>query len=394
MDNIFELTLNELKEIANLLHDRIEDGIEKDGMEIACIPTHSIPEKEIKDGKVLALDWGGTNFRAAIVEFKNGKGVILEISKIRLSAEETKGFNANQLFEKMAECIGQLECLDETVTQIGFCFSYPTILQKNGDAILSHWAKGMDVSGMVGQPINKLLMDYLNGTENKNKKTTIKKVTVLNDTIACLFAGLNNAGYDSYIGLIVGTGTNMAGLMPLNKIKKLNDKEGTDSIPVNLEAGNFSLRPRYLTAYDDEVDKNSDNKGKHRFEKAVSGKYVSELFKMSFEDFDAYSMSKIVANPQKSIEKQVEAVRQIYDRSAKLVTASLTGLVQVLVAQDPSIGKICLLADGSVFWDKNVGYKDTVSKTLKLLLPAGVRVDIAEEMTDPNMIGSAIAALS
>jgi len=402
-NNIFELTTGELKNIANNLQKKIEEGLEKDGMEIKCIPTHIIPKKEIIDGKVLVLDWGGTNFRAAIVEFKGGKPAIIETlskdKKYPLSAKETLGFDQNKLHEKMAGWIGELKNLDQNVTKIGYCFSYPAKCELNGDATLLKWTKGIEINDMIGKAVGEPLMTYLNN--HKDIKTKFTDIKVINDTVACLFAGLSEIGYDSYMGLIVGTGTNMAGLMRMDKIEKLRSKESC-LIPVNLESGNF--HPPYLTIMDGLVDAMSNNKGQQRFEKAISGGYLGEVFKTVFSqekikyDFDGGDLAEMINNPKENPEEQVAVARWIYDRSAKLVAASLAGLVQVLVAQNPSFKKIALAADGSVFWgkdkDKKNYYKELVAKELDLLLPAGISVSIINEMADPNLIGSAIAALS
>lgn len=80
---------------------------------------------------------------------------------------------------------------------------------------------------MIGEPVGKPLLDYLN-ERNDIKFTGIK---VLNDTVASLFAGLTNSGYDAYIGLIVGTGTNMATFIPAgenNKTSSLLSSPRTD----------------------------------------------------------------------------------------------------------------------------------------------------------------------
>ncbi len=397
--NIFELTPDELKKIADHLQKKIEEGLQKDDMEISCIPTHITPKKDVKDGKVLVLDWGGTNFRAAVVEFKNGKGKILETKKYPLSAKETVGFNQEKLHEKMAGWISELNTLDEQVTEIGYCFSYPAASRLNGDAILLRWTKNIDIPDMLNKAVGESLLKYLNN--HKDIKTTFTGIKVINDTVACLFAGLSESGYDSYTGLIVGTGTNMASLIRLDKIEKLKNKE-TGMIPVNLESGNFY--PPSLTVMDGLVDAMSNNKGQQRFEKAISGGYLGEIFKTYFSyekisyDFDGGALAKMINHPKDHPEEQVAVARWIYDRSAKLVAASLAGLVQVLVAQDSSVKKICLAADGSVFWGKDSEnkpyYKDLVSKELQVLLPEGVRVTIIDEMEDPNLIGSAIAALS
>lgn len=395
-ENIFELTNEELKVIADNLQEKIESGLKKEGMEILGIPTFINPKDEIGEGRVLVLDWGGTNFRAAVIEFVKGQEpVVLESKKKLLSAKETVGFSQNDLLEAMTELISSLQTLDNTITRIGYCFSYPSESLADGDAILLRWTKGIEIPEMIGQLVGKSLMDYLNNHPNIN--TTFSDVKVINDTVACLFAGLTDAGQDAYIGLIVGTGTNMATLMPLNKIEKLKNK-GAGLVPVNLESGNFN--PPYLTVIDRLVDAMSNNKGSQRFEKAISGGYLGEIFQTVFStrkikyNFDGADLSNIINHPGDHPEEYVHVANWIYGRSAKLVSASLAGLVQVLLLQDPSLKSVCLAATGSVFWSND--YCAQVSGKLKELLPAGIEVKIAvkDKMEEANLIGSAIAAMS
>jgi len=398
-EQVFELTTSELKQIADALQEKITEGLKADKQEIAAIPTHINPAKNISDGKILALDWGGTNFRAAIVEFKNGKAAILESLKAPLSKDETKGLEPDGLHEKMAKVVSQLKTLDETVTRIGYCFSYPAACRLNGDAILLRWTKGIDIPAMIEKPVGEPLLKYLNN--QKDIKAKFENIKVLNDTVACLFAGLEESGYDSYIGLIVGTGTNMAGLMPLNRIDKLNNVDNK-TIPVNLESGNFN--PPHLTIIDGLVDAMSNNKGFQRFEKAISGGYLGELFKTAFMEqkvkynFDGGDLAHIVNNPAQYSAEQLKVAKAIQERSAKLVAASLAGLTQVLVTQNPAVKKIGLAVDGSVFWSedaqKQYSYKNLVVETLQQLLPTGVAVNVLTKLEEPNLIGSAIAALS
>jgi len=96
----------------------------------------------------------------------------------------------------------------------------------------------------------------------------------------------------------------------------------------------------------------------------------------------------------------VQVARWIYERSAKLVAASLAGLVLILLAHDRSVKRIRLVAEGSLFWSedrKGVNYKDLVAIELRNLLDSfdcpNVTVDI-DRMENANLIGSAIAALS
>ena len=397
-ENIFELTNEELKQIANNLQEKIEMGLEKDGTEILCIPTYINPKDEIAPGRVLALDWGGTNFRAAIVELASGRDpAIIEVKKKLLSAKEAIGFSQNDLLGEMASLIGSLEHLDNQVTRIGYCFSYPAECLTDGDARLLRWTKGFEINEMVGGLVGKSLMDYLN--DDPGIATTFTDIKVINDTVACLFAGLSDAGKDAYIGLIVGTGTNMAGLMQMNKIAKLHNK-GRGFVPVNLESGNFN--PPYLTVMDGLVDAMSNNKGSQRFEKAISGGYLGEIFKTVFcenkirYDFDGEALSKLMNNPQGHPAAYVDVANWLFDRSANLVAASLAGLIQVMLSHNEAVKTVCIAADGSVFWKSSADYHVQVADQLRALLPADVVVTFADEakMAEANLIGSAIAAMS
>jgi len=409
--DVFELSINELQEIGTDLQSKIADGLKQDGEEIACLPTYITPGGEL-EGKVLALDWGGTNFRAAIVLFEKGKKpVIMENLKKPLSCKETEGFSQEDLWNEMALLIGQLKDLDRSVTHIGYCFSYPAESTLNGDAILLRWTKEINIPDMVNKLVGKPLMEYLNRHDSIRSKTQFTTVKVVNDTIACLFAGLAQPGYDSYIGLIVGTGTNMAGLIHKAKISKLNkDYNGGNYIPVNLESGN--LQPKHLTVIDERVDKNSREPGKQMFEKAISGGYLGAIFRHTYPDltieskFDGEKLSNLLNFPDIYKDEFVYVARSIYARSAELVAASLAGLILILVDYqdkntfDKSITDICLAADGSLFWSVDQNGKDyhvLVKKALESILDSfglgNIYIHI-NQLDDANLTGAAIATLS
>ena len=412
--NIFTLTTEQSKEIGLGLQKKIMEGLREDGKEIACFPTYINPGKDF-EGKVLALDWGGTNFRASIVQFTQGeKPVILENLKQALSYKETEGFKQDDLFNAMAGLIVQLKQLDKTVTHIGYCFSYPAESTLKGDAILDRWTKEIDIPDMPKKLVGELLLAYLNNLEGmKNQFKTIK---VVNDTIACLFAGLAQPGYDSYIGLIVGTGTNMAALIHRNQIEKLNKEYGGgDLIPINLESGNLNPSysdKEYLTEIDRQVDEQSNDQGRQLFEKAMSGGYIGSVFRNTFPDieiepkFDGEKLNYMLNYPAIYKDEYVTVARQIFARSAQLVAASLTGLTLVLTSyQDentynPSIRNICLAADGSLFWSGDQygkDYSELVKENLNSLLDSFGLGHIhfhVSHLEDANLVGSAIAALS
>ena len=211
--------------------------------------------------------------------------------------------------------------------------------------------------------------------------------------------------YDAYIGLIVGTGTNMATFIPSDKITKLDPECHVQGlIPVNLESGNFY--PPFLTAVDDTVDVTSDSLGKQRFEKAVSGMYLGDILKAAFpleefeEKFDARKLTAIMNYPDIHKDIYVQVAHWIYNRSAQLVAASLAGLIALLKSYNRDIHRVCLIAEGSLFWSesrKDKNYNILVMEKLQELLRELELEDVEvhiNSMDNANLIGTGIAALS
>ena len=399
--NIFKLDNEQLKGIAYAFREKVEEGLSKKNAEIQCIPTFILPKAADVKGKALVLDLGGTNYRVAIVDFTQEKPVIYPNNgwKKDMSVMKSPGYTREELFKELADLIVEIKREEEM--PIGYCFSYPAESVPGGDAKLLRWTKGVDIRKMVGQFVGKPLLDYLN-EKNKIKFTGIK---VLNDTIASLFAGLTDKSYDAYIGLIVGTGTNMATFIPADKIKKLDPAYSVEGlIPVNLESGNF--HPPFLTAVDDTVDAMSDSMGKQRFEKAVSGMYLGDILKAAFpldefeEKFDARKLTAIMNYPDIHKDIYVQVASWIYSRSAQLVAASLAGLIALLKSYNKDIHRICLIAEGSLFWSEsrkdksyNILVMEKLQELLRELQLEDVEVHI-NNMSNANLIGTGMAALT
>ena len=399
--NIFKLDNEQLKGIAHAFREKVEEGLNKNNAEIQCIPTFILPKATDVKGKALVLDLGGTNYRVAIVDFSTEKPIIYPNNgwKKDMSIMKSPGYTREELFKELADLIVEIKREEEM--PIGYCFSYPTESIPGGDARLLRWTKGVDIREMVGQFVGKPLLDYLN-EKNKIRFTGVK---VLNDTIASLFAGLTDKSYDAYIGLIVGTGTNMATFIPSDKITKLDPECHVQGlIPVNLESGNFY--PPFLTAVDDTVDATSDSLGKQRFEKAVSGMYLGDILKAAFpleefeEKFDARKLTAIMNYPDIHKDIYVQVAHWIYNRSAQLVAASLAGLFALLKSYNRDIHRVCLIAEGSLFWSesrKDKNYNILVMEKLQELLRELELEDVEvhiNSMDNANLIGTGIAALS
>jgi hexokinase len=408
-NNIFKLETEQLKGIASSLQVKIKEGLQADGKEIRCLPTYINPQTHIDKEKVLVLDLGGTNFRATVVEFSEGKPKVHPGIKKNLEAimKAPESNTREKLYEEMASLISSLNL--EGVESIGYCFSYPCESTLDGDARLLYWTKGVTLREMDNELVGKTLMDYLNKSIQSTRFTKIK---VINDTVASLFAGLTDTVSQAHIGLIVGTGTNMAPFFPSAKIPKLASAyEAKGLIPVNLESGNFY--PPFLTVVDDKIDRYSDTPGAQRFEKAISGMYLGRLLEFIFSrdefeaNFDAEKLTRIMSYPDMYKEKYVQAAHWVYIRSAKLVAASLAGLILELIAtSDVPVKDVRLTAEGSLFWSedhkgqKNIkftSYKDLAIEELYNLLSEFGHSDVTihvEKTANANLIGSAIAALS
>ena len=370
--NIFWLENDQLKEIASSFQEKVEEGLKHENAEIQCIPTFISPKTSDINGKALVLDLGGTNYRVATVDLGQGSPTIHPNNgwKKDMSIMKSPGYTREELFKELADMIVGIKRDEEM--PIGYCFSYPAESVLSGDAKLLRWTKGVDIKEMVGQLVGKPLLDY---------------------------------SYDAYIGLIVGTGTNMATFIPADKIKKLDPSYNIQGlVPVNLESGNF--HPPFLTTVDDTVDAISGSLGKQRFEKAVSGMYLGDILKAAFpldefeNKFDAKKLTAIMNYPDIHKDVYVDVAHWIYNRSAQLVAASLLGLIQLLRSYNKDIQKICLVAEGSLFWSENrkdKNYNILVLEKLQELLNESALADIEihiNNMNNANLIGTGIAALS
>ncbi|MFV0507512.1 MAG: hexokinase family protein [Bacteroidales bacterium] len=397
MSNLLNLDIKQQKNISNSFCEKVLQGLDKEGQELLCIPTYVSPIEGELNGAVTVVDFGGTNLRVAVVEFKKGVAVVTHGpvgKKLDPELGETRSLEA--LFKAIAGLVNVLGYEEET--PIGYCYSYPATSLKDGDAIGIGMSKDLAITELIGSKIGKPLLDYL----NKNCKSKFSDIKVANDTITTLFAGKTLPGFDSYIGLIVGTGTNMATFFHTSRINK--DIESWEGIlPINLESGNFT--PDVLTELDKIVDDKSSNKGKQKFEKAVSGMFVGRLLNAAFPDkFDEHTdgkyMSYVIDNPKKFDTEAVELSQDAYKRSAKLVASTIAGLILSGNPPTDRTYRVLIVAEGSLFWSHLSEYKDynkMVKKYLRDLLDhmhySNVQFDI-QRVENANLIGAAIVAMA
>jgi len=385
----FELSVDQLVEIAEAFVREVEEGLEEDGRELKCLLTYCPVVDPLPQGTAVVLDLGGTRVRAALVEFVGGRAQVLRgPAEDYLPVERGVPLERERFLEVQTRLVASLD--PPPGLPLGYCFSYPAASGPDGDARLITWTKEVFVPDTEGYLVGKLLMEALwsGGIE-------CSSVSVVNDTVASLLAGLCGEEAGGHVGLIVGTGTNMATFVNAASTRKFpEDVAWSGRIPVNLESGNFT-QP-YLTRWDDMVDHRSENPGQQRFEKSVSGAYLGRLLKavLPAADFDADSGSKVVVELacDSSCSDGRRIAAAILERSARLAASASAGLVRFL---GPPKGRIRIVAEGGLFWGAP-GYVRRFEQTLVLLLGRLGCVDTVPEIVqldNANLTGTAIAAL-
>ncbi|XP_039258363.2 hexokinase-4-like [Styela clava] len=281
--------------------------------EIKMLPTYVTGTPDgTEDGEFLALDLGGTNFRILLVKIVAGenKNITMDSQIYHISQDLMTG-TGTQLFDHLVDCLWDFLVKRGLMCQllpIGFTFSFPTKHLGIDKTILLRWTKGYTASGVEGEDIGKLLNDAI------NKKFKIRclnfdlkiMATVVNDTVGTMVS----CGYDdndTCMGMIVGTGTNMAYMEKQENIELLEKKTPASEMCINTEWGAFGDNSESLkairTEYDIEIDEKSPNKGHHIFEKMISGMYMGELVRLIIlkltsnrEIFDGIAPDSILFN--------------------------------------------------------------------------------------------------
>jgi hexokinase len=248
----------------------MEAGLAGRPSSLAMIPTFIPPPPPIPANRtVIALDAGGTHLRVATVRFEAGGSPCIEHFARYPMPGSDKEVSADEFYQRFVEILLPLA---GEAKQVGFCFSYPAEISPDRDGRLMTWSKEIRAPEVVGQRIGKNIFDRL------RREGHDLSFVLLNDTVAALLAGKSaegGAGFDSFVGFILGTGTNTAYLERNRLITKRRDLAADGSQAVNVESGNFAKAPR--TVIDEDLDASTNNPGTYCFEKMISGAYLGPL---------------------------------------------------------------------------------------------------------------------
>jgi hexokinase len=407
----------DMDKLVGIFTEEMIKGLEGKESSLRMIPTYIEGENDfLTDIPVLAIDAGGTNFRTALIRFnRTGKIEYDEILNYRMPGLD-KEISAKEFFMTIA---GYIKPLAERTERIGFCFSYPTEILPNRDGRLIQFCKEVRAPEVIGQLIGKNLLETL--------KTPDKHLVLLNDTVATLLAGKSSSlkkSYDSFIGYILGTGTNTCYIEHNNNIVKNKNLDQDRSQIINIESGNFGRAPR--SELDIVFDNATMNPGNYTFEKMFSGGYFGGLCltvlkaaaseglfsKTSFEclndmtELSSNDANNLVSNQgspksilkecfkdKKDEEKCVQIIDTLIDRAAKLVAANLAAVVIRTGKGRSPDHPVLITIEGTTFYKLHM-LRERFETYFKGYL-SGERMRYVEftEVAQSSLIGAALSAL-
>jgi hexokinase len=383
---------------------------------LRMIPTYiEADNKFLTDTPVVAIDAGGTNFRAALVKIK-GDGNLDISSVVNAGMPGLDGeISKSEFFEIIAS---KIKPLAEKCERIGFCFSYPTEILPNKDGRLLQFCKEVKAPGVVGQLIGKNLLETLEMPE--------KKIVLLNDTVATLLAGKSatfGKTYDTFIGYILGTGTNTCYIENNSNIGKLKDSDITKSQIINIESGNYGNATQ--TDIDILFDQTTVNPGDYTFEKMISGGYlgglcltalktasaeglftvttaerIKSLNELTSEELNSFISRDISGSLNNCIDTPgddeivVAIIESIIHRAAKLVSGNLAAVILKTNKGRTPARPILITVEGSLYY-KLLNMRYLIGMYLNEYL-TGDKTRYIEfiEVRQSSLVGAALAALT
>ncbi|MGD0597883.1 MAG: hexokinase [Sedimentisphaerales bacterium] len=396
------------------------------------IPTYIEVGADVPTNKrVIVVDAGGTNFRVATVYFDDQKIAAIENLRLYKMPGVQHEIGKDEFFKIMA---GYLKDVVAASQNIGFCFSYAVEMFPNKDGRLIRFSKEIKAKDVVGQFIGENLNRALASMGLGGNK----KIILLNDTVVTLLAGVGyqNRSFGSYIGFILGTGTNTCYVEKNSNIKKTlvrrSVSEGGKNLDllksqiINTESGNFGRIKQ--GKIDAAFDKSTVNPAVHKFEKMISGAYLGPLClatihkacddglfstavanalwqipELDTKDMNAFLLYPYGNNPLADAAKQGNAddsltlyyiADRLTERAAKLTAINLSAMaIKSGSGTDPS-RPICIVAEGTTFYQMK-GLKNRVEFYLKQYLENkfGIHYEIIS-VDNATLIGSAIAGLT
>ena len=410
-------------DICNDFLEQMSKGLYDGSSSLPMIPTFCKDSFEIKEGEsIIVLDAGGTNLRSCMVTFqKNLKPEITGFKKTKMPGI-AKEVSKKEFFSIFADQVERF--IASGCKRIGICFSYAAEITEDLDGIPLFFSKEIKAKEVVGQPVAKSLLHEL---EERGCNVDNMKYAVVNDTVATLLAGKSvdtNNYYSSFIGYILGTGTNTAYSERNDLIKKIGGNKIGRQI-INVESGNYDFVSAQI---DREFLDTTKDPSSYHFEKMISGAYLGkaslhlmkkaakeEVFSketsekiLDLEDLTTTQMSNYLEQPynkeyllvdlingnKKDASSLYVLLSSYIKRSAFFTAANLASVILKTGQGFDPCHPICINADGTTFY-KTEFLKFYTDYYLHLYLTEKLGISYRFiNIEDSPTIGAAIAALS
>uniref|UniRef100_A0A3B5LYG9 Hexokinase-3 n=1 Tax=Xiphophorus couchianus TaxID=32473 RepID=A0A3B5LYG9_9TELE len=266
---------SQLQLVKSRMREGLEAGLKSKGCTIKMLPSfvYHTPNGTER-GKYLALDLGGTNFRAMLVRFKRQKSRLYH--KIYTIPLEIMQGTGEELFDHLAQCVCDFldyMGLKKVRLPAGFTFSFPCQQSGIDTGTLVSWTKGFKATDCEGEDVVNMLREAI----KRRNEFDLDIVALVNDTVGTMMS----CAYEDpkcEVGMIAGTGSNLCYMEELKNIEKLEQSNEWGGL------GDDRCLEDIITPYDAEVDMHSVNPGKQRFEKLTSGMYLGEIVRQVLLD--------------------------------------------------------------------------------------------------------------
>jgi hexokinase len=404
-----------MKEMVSTFLNEMDRGLAGKDSSLLMLPTYIEAEGEVKANEpVIAIDAGGTNFRAAKVYFDDELKLVTEnIKKAKMPGVDTE-LSKTEFFETFANYLNDYKSVSE---KVGFCFSYAAEILPSKDGKLLEWSKEVKAPEVIGTLVGEALLAAM-GTPNK-------QLVLMNDTVSTLLAGKAARAvksYDTYIGFILGTGTNTSYIEANKNITKTGDLNMEHSQIINIESGAFDKAPR--TDIDIAFDNTTKNPGRYAFEKMFSGGYFGGLCTVAlktaaaegvFEDAAAFDgLSELTTEEVNKYVHGIEDAKNVLpgvfkhqsdqliaaeiidgliERAAKLVAANIAAVILKTEKAKSAEKPVLMTIEGTTFY-KLYGFQSRFEHFLQDFLSGeNKRYYEIVEVENSSLLGAAIAAI-
>ncbi|MDD5704980.1 MAG: hexokinase [Kiritimatiellae bacterium] len=388
---------------------------------LPMIPAFLTTGKPVPAGRpVIVLDAGGTNLRVGVVSFDAAGHPRLERFAKHKMPGTREPVGAEAFFNTLADFLMPVA---DASGEIGFCFSYPAEITPDCDGRLLRWSKQIMAPEVEGRMVGAELAARLAARGHR------ARITVLNDTVAALLAG-KSAGmtrrHGSYVGYILGTGTNTAYVERNAAIAKRSDLDPDGAMIVNVESGGFSRAPR--SRLDEKFDATTKDPGAYMYEKMISGAYLGGLGLtvlraaadadmlspatartlrdwpgLATKDLDDFCDNPFLPTGPFAALRLSDDERRllqalgsaVFRRAARLAAVNLAAvMIRANNGHDP-LYPICANIDGSTYYRTlTAGFRSRVEGHMRALLePRGIHYELTG-IDDAPLIGAAVAGLT